>query len=290
LRGDWGGGALGHGQSALDHALATGVWCHEATCYISLAESLVESREHARALVCLEQAKSRIAGMRAPLFEFHICLIEATAALLQGDHEHCQETLGRALAFGREYGFIVTSRWLPKVMARLLAFALEHGIEPEYARSIIRKRNLVPESPEVENWPWPVMVYTLGRFVVVLDGGRTSLAGTAQGRPVELLQALIAAGGREVHSTALIDQLWPDADDGRKTLEINLHRLRKLLGCDQACILHEGKLTLDPRHCWVDTWAFERACNQISENADSEMKLEGVAEQVLRLYQGQFPS
>jgi DNA-binding SARP family transcriptional activator len=173
-------------------------------------------------------------------------------------------------------------------MARLLAFALEHGIEPEYARSIIRKRNLVPESPEVENWPWPVMVYTLGRFVVVLDGGRTSLAGTAQGRPVELLQALIAAGGREVHSTALIDQLWPDADDGRKTLEINLHRLRKLLGCDQACILHEGKLTLDPRHCWVDTWAFERACNQISENADSEMKLEGVAEQVLRLYQGQF--
>lgn len=280
-------GAVHHGEKALEHALATGIWGPITISLIGLAESLVELQQHDRALACLQQARSRSAEVRSPSIEFHILLIEASSTLLQGDAVKGREDVARALAFGLKHEFVVGTRWLPKPMARLLAFALDHGIEPEYARSIIRKRKLVPESPDVENWPWPVSVHTLGRFTVLVDG-HGAVAATAPGRPLELLKALIAAGGRQVHAEALIARLWPDADDGRKTLDINLHRLRKLLGSDAACLLHDARLTLDPACCWVDVWAFERACNRIAEPADPTPEPAAAAERLLHLYQGPF--
>ena len=33
--------------------------------------------------------------------------------------------------------------------------------------------------------------------------------------------------------------------------------MRKHLGEDKAIVLREGRLKLDERYCWLDTWAFE---------------------------------
>ncbi|MEK7699811.1 MAG: hypothetical protein AAB332_05350, partial [Planctomycetota bacterium] len=46
-------------------------------------------------------------------------------------------------------------------MARLCVEALEAGIETEYVRNLIRKRDLIPDSPPLgcENWPWPLKRY-----------------------------------------------------------------------------------------------------------------------------------
>jgi len=56
-------------------------------------------------------------------------------------------------------------------MARLCAVALEAGVEVEYVLGLIRRNRLVPDpsAPSLEKWPWPVKVYTFGRFSVVVD-------------------------------------------------------------------------------------------------------------------------
>ena len=48
----------------------------------------------------------------------------------------------------------------------MLAHALEAGIERDYAKSLIKRRNLVPEKPPlaVDGWPWAYRVQTFGGF------------------------------------------------------------------------------------------------------------------------------
>ena len=57
-----------------------------------------------------------------------------------------------------------------------------------------------------------IVIYTLGRFEVVLDGVPLRFKGRAPVRALELLSALIAAGGRGVSVGSISDSLWPEAD------------------------------------------------------------------------------
>src|SRR5207244_178922 len=72
--------------------------------------------------------------------------------------------------------------------------------------------------------------------------------------------ALGAFGGRDVSESQLTETLWPDAegDAAHEACAITLHRLRKLLGHDQAISLQRNHFSLDPCYVWVDVWAFER--------------------------------
>jgi len=105
-----------------------------------------------------------------------------------------------------------------------------------------------------------VVIYTLGRFEVVLEGVPLRFKGRAPVRALELLSALIAAGGRGVSVASLSDSLWPEADgfDAYRAFTTTLHRLRRLLCCPEAVRLCAGRLTLDAQLCRVDLWEFER--------------------------------
>jgi DNA-binding SARP family transcriptional activator len=92
----------------------------------------------------------------------------------------------------------------------------------------------------------------------------------------------------------LVGALWPDASgDAGHAFESTLHRLRKLLGRDDAILLVDGKLALNPQVVWVDVWALERQLGK-AERSLADAELEGVnatteiAEPILRLYQGHF--
>ena len=50
------------------------------------------------------------------------------------------------------------------VPSYLLAVALENGIDRDYAIETIRRYRIAPPSDSPENWPWPVKIFTLGRF------------------------------------------------------------------------------------------------------------------------------
>src|SRR5262249_10329627 len=169
------------------------------------------------------------------------------------------QALRIAMALGREHGYVNSHVWIPAIMAGLCARALDAGIEQDYVRGLVQKRGLVPESPpvEAEAWPWPVKILTLGRFEVLLDGEPVRFARKVQRKPLALLKALVAFGGRGVREELVMDALWPDAegDAARVALASALHRLRGLLGREQAILRQEGLLSLDSRHCWVDVWA-----------------------------------
>ncbi len=105
-----------------------------------------------------------------------------------------------------------------------------------------------------------IVILTLGRFEVLLNGSPLRFKGRAPVRSLELLTALIAAGEGGAGAGRLADQLWPDADgfDAYRAFTTTLHRLRRLLECHDAVRLSAGRVTLDSQICTVDAWAFER--------------------------------
>ncbi len=130
-------------------------------------------------------------------------------------------------------------------------------------------------------------IYTLGRFTVVRDGKPLEIGGKGQKMPLALLKTLLALGGRSVPQTRISDALWPDADaqSAHSAFATTLMRLRRLLGDSRVLQLHDGRLTLDPRRCWVDAWCFERAARELlaSRSLDPQR-----AQQTLSLYHGSF--
>jgi DNA-binding SARP family transcriptional activator len=211
-------------------------------------------------------------------------------------YEHGLSALKRAMAIGREQGYENIPFWRPTVMARLCATALEHGIEVDYVRELIRKRHLLPDpaASALEAWPWPVKVYTLGRFSILLDDQPLSMGRRTQhGKPLALLKAVIAFGGREVSQGELNEALWPEADGdaARQAFDTTLHRLRKLLG-EEAVMLADGKLTLDPQRVWVDLWSAERLIRDLEQTlrkpAPETHGICATAEKLFHLYTGPF--
>jgi hypothetical protein len=226
---------------------------------------LMLDRQFDAALDQLTQALDFAQKMGSDLLEFHARIAQSYCYLELGQEDRGLDALRLALAIGRRHHYMNCHPWwLPKVMARLCARALDAGIEIDYVQHLIKKRGLLPECPEVEAWPWPLKVYTLGRFALVKDGEPIRALGRVQNKVLDLLRVVIALGGRGITSEAVIDALWPEAegDAGRSVFDTTLHRLRKLLGNEQALNLGGGKVAINEKVCWVDLWAFERLSNQ----------------------------
>jgi DNA-binding SARP family transcriptional activator len=159
---------------------------------------------------------------------------------------------------------------------------------------LIRKLNIFPKTPplHLENWPWPLKINTLGGFELWKDGKPIRFSGKAQQKPLSMLKALIALGGRGVREDEIADALWPDADGDMayQSFRTTLHRLRQLLGNEKAVKVHEGQMTLDDRTCRVDVWAFEQLLEQ-AEVQWKKGKVEEAAqltEKALEIYKGPF--
>jgi DNA-binding SARP family transcriptional activator len=141
-----------------------------------------------------------------------------------------------------------------------------------------------------------VRIYTLGRFSVQLNGHAVSPKQSSQHRPMELLQALIALGGRDVGVELLSQALWPDADGdlAKNNFDVTLHRLRRLFGINELLRLSDQRLTLNSDLAWVDVWTFERLVNHAERllplAADEVVmrQLTRVSESLATLYQGNF--
>jgi LuxR family maltose regulon positive regulatory protein len=129
-------------------------------------------------------------------------------------------------------------------------------------------------------------VQVLGRFRL-LAGDSPMIIPSRLRKPQELLQVLIALGGTEVSSGALIDALWPDSDGDAAyhALEMGLYRLRQLLGARDAVRMEGGKVSLNRDQLWVDMWEFEE---ELQRPRDREANGMERIDRLRRLYQGHF--
>lgn len=258
--------ALEHARTALAMTLEAGIPFLEAHCHIDLAKALLALRDGREWPEHLARAGSLAREMESRVLEYLVLETEAEAGFRDGREALALDRLARALALSRSMG---GATWLlggPARSARLYDRALAADIEAEHVRTLIRKRQLSPPDPytAAETWPWPVRVYTLGRFVILVDGQPLPATRKAQNKPLELLKLLCTSGGQCLHEEQVADLLWPDAagDAAEQSLEVALHRLRKLLRCGQAVRMEERRLCLDPRFIRVDCLAFDRIAHR----------------------------
>jgi len=179
--------------------------------------------------------------------------------------------------------------------SRSLLETFEHGDLLE----VLRQNNHQFSAPlfEQSDQVWPIRIYTLGRFSLLKDEQPIDFPGRAKRKPMDLLKALIALGGRDVCQIKIEEILWPDADGdaAHRSLDTTLHRLRKLLGNDRVIILREGKISLNNECCWVDAWAFERMQSKLESCLDrlffdneEDQNIITLATSTLSLYKGSF--
>ncbi|MBP2685422.1 MAG: malT [Deltaproteobacteria bacterium] len=200
-------------RRALAHAESTGVIFAEILCRLSAANIAEERGEREEARAYLLGIGDRIRSYGNRMFEFMERLTEARVAFGSGDEPGGLSALREGFEIGRKQGYVNLFHWWePAVMTRLCLKALDAGIEPAYVVDLIRKRGLSPEVPpmEIEAWPWKVRIHTMGRFSVACDGKRVGFQGKAQQKPLHLLKALIALGGRDVprESSATRGRSW----------------------------------------------------------------------------------
>lgn len=220
-------------------------------------------------------------------------LTQAQFAFAAGDEPAGLAALRAAMALGRAQGLASLPRHGPSAaLADLCERALQAGIETDYVRAVIRSHRLAPGSQTLEQWPWPVRLFTLGRFGLLVNDRPVEFGRKAPRKPLALLGAIVALGGKGVADTRLAAALWPDLDGdaAHQALASALHRLRRLLGRDDAVGLHDGHVTLDPRVCWVDAWAFQRLAGEADRaagaaGAQAECTL---SQRALALYGGGF--
>lgn len=221
-------------------------------------------------------------------------LIEAYFAFECGDEARAWQSLRKSFKNAHTGEYLMVCIDDPAVTLQMCMKALEAGIEMEHVQKIIRRRGLVPDSPPIhlEQWPWPIRIYTLGRFSLVRNDKPLEPGRKAQQMPLKLLKVLIALGGREVAEERLADVLWPDSDGdlAHHAFETTLGRLRKMLGNPEALKLRAGKLSLNDRLCWVDIWAFERLLGQVeidTRQQEGDRATDHLTK-ALALYQGDF--
>jgi hypothetical protein len=286
-----------HLELNLEAFHAIGFLATEVVALNSMAENLRELGKTEQAGVYLAQAADIACGMNSLYLEFICLLSKVELALDASDDLQTLRLLRKAMALGSAGGYVNGWFWRPSALLRLCIKALENDIAVDYVRELIRRHSLVPETPPLHlaAWPWSLKIHTLGTFELIRGDETIALTGKAK-KPLELLKALIAFGGKNVSQERLNDALWPDTDGdlAQRSFDTTLHRLRKLLGNEKVLQLQAGRLSIDPRCCWIDTWAFERQCGEIEETLKGKGRQkdkERLAinfEKTLTLYKGKF--
>jgi ATP/maltotriose-dependent transcriptional regulator MalT/DNA-binding SARP family transcriptional activator len=280
--------ALESARQAYELAVQLGMKFCEMLALLLQAEVHCELNQFDEASQCLNEAASLQTHARSPQFEFNFWLVTAELARRRGDIDACDTHLRKALAIGRLYQYAAFFHRCTRLFMHLIPVALERGIETEYCLQLIGKLDLKPSSPDIEQWPWPIKIYSLGRFEVIVDGERLESGGRTQHKPLDLLKALLT-NPTGLNSAALLEHLWPDLDGdaARNALDLALHRLRRLLKHKEAVVTQHGRPYLNRDYVWVDAWALQTLCAQDSGSLEGEALLRHT-KAVLDLYRGPF--
>jgi ATP/maltotriose-dependent transcriptional regulator MalT/DNA-binding SARP family transcriptional activator len=286
---------------ALRAAVEVGCPYFEVLCRLATAHVLYESGEHSNAMAQFQQIYDLGRSMNNRLLEYTGWMCYAQVALEDGRRKRSGLwALREALKIGKPRNYSAFTLWRPETLARVMSRALEARVETDYAIAIIRRRGLTLDAAQfaLSIWPWRFKVHTMGEFRLFRDNVPDVPSGRAQKRPIDLLKVLIAEGGRQVSEVRITEALWPriDGDSAHRSFTSALHRLRRHLGEDRALVLSEGKLSLDGRFVWTDTWAFEQLTAQIDQSVrGGRERVDGLrasvlAERLLELYAGPFLS
>ncbi len=283
-------------EGAVDNAVAeadrarrlaadNGFYLAEMAALLCYAVAAAQRGDTQAALDAIARSREMAERIQGKLFEYYCAFCEAHVRRLRDEMDLCIGSLRKALSLARTIG-AVTPGWSRRDdTVALYRIALEVGIEPDYVRATIVKTSLcAPPDVDVNQWPWPIRIFTLGRFAVFKYDMALVFTGKSQKKPLELLRGLLALGGQNVEADKLACGLWPDADGdmARHALRTTLYRLRKLLG-EKALLFQDGRLSLNAEYCWFDVSEFERRITR-----ERTASLAEHAKQLCEHYRGAF--
>jgi len=209
--------------------------------------------------------------------------------------------LSEGLRNAAQIGFINLLDRARGPLARVCAAALAHDIETEFINRVIKLKKLKPPPFAGPHWPWPVKVRTLGGFRLDVQLKRYQPTHKAQDKPLELLKLLVtcqALGRAAADKTWISERLWPEAapENARKSLDMTISRLRRLLGDEATIVANEGRLQLSPDHVWTDIQLLRYALSQAQTRRDEKAAGSNVVmteaaatvRSVLELYEGPY--
>jgi LuxR family transcriptional regulator, maltose regulon positive regulatory protein len=209
----------------------------------------------------------RLPWGRCKIARFARMMFLAQFAMETRRSDRCRRMTEAAFSLGKQQGYFRIPFFDNETLANLCSVGLRHGLHTEYAGELVRLHGLQP--PPIADltgaWPWSIKIAAFGHFTLLIDDEPIKVSRKAQRKPIHMLKTLICFGGKRVSAQKLIDGLWPDTDGdvAANALKVTLYRLRKLLGCEEAIQLREGLLSLNPRHCWLDIWAFDRVSEEM---------------------------
>jgi LuxR family maltose regulon positive regulatory protein len=292
--------ANGEGDAALLHATRARKYSEDLEVPPPLLGVTVALEAQARVLTgdltgaraCFNETLPMVAVLHADEMRDMIRMVDAYEAVFAWGPD-ARQLLEAAFAAPRMRQFYDSFDTNPRFGATMCALALAHDVESEFARRVIESNAYAPPPEAGVSWPWPVKITTLGRFDVSCNGRPMAAPGKSPRKPLELLKALIAAGGRGIDKQRLSDFLWGDAaaEAANAAFDMAVMRLRKLLGVPEAIVIEDGKMGLDPHRVWLDLWAFDRdvdALQPLLRNTDDDAAIAAIGERMLALYRGPF--
>jgi len=287
-------GEFARAEHSLRHMLeiAThfGVAYPTALAHLMLANVLMETGRADEGRTELRHAEE---ALGCQWISYNCALLDALYLFREDKPKAASARLRDGLAIAVAAGFGNPIFWRPAQLAEIALEALQHDIETEHMRNLIRSHRLVPPRDRYipESWPFPVRVHCFGQFRLLVDDEPVRMQNKAQKKPVEMLKALIALGGNGVGESRITDMLWPDtdADLAHHSFKVNLHRLRRLIGTDSV-VRHGGRLSLEPQLVWWDARMFEQDRMQAMQTfraGDFSTTLDHI-QRLLRLYSAPF--
>ena len=219
--------------------------------------------------------------------------------LLEGENN--LPLLREGLRSAAQIGFINLLDRARGPLTRICGFALANNIETEFVHRLIKLKQLKPPPLTGPLWPWPVRVRTLGGFRLDIQGKRYRPTHKAQDKPLELLKLLVtcqALGRAAADKTWIVERLWPDAaaENARKSLDMTVSRLRRLLGDETTVVAYEGRLQLSPDVVWTDIQPLQHALSEAQRRRDEKAagnkivttEAAAIVTTVLELYEGPY--
>lgn len=286
--------ALEHMRTAYTLMQSGGMPWAEGFILLAVVEISTELKDYETAKKCLDEAFKIVTTIKSRNLEYQYYWVAALYAFRTGNRDHALDALRRHLVLSRETGIINHFCWRSSIMAELYVQALAAGIEIEHVQNLIRKHQLVPPDTDdcMENWPWPIRIFTLGRFELLKHEKPLLFSKKTPKKPLEMLKVLIAFGGQQVSENRLCNALWPDAegDSAHKAFGVTLIRLRELLDNKDAIRLQDGNVSLDKKLVWVDAWVFEHFIDAagIQERTKKDFLEQQSMEKIMGCYRGPF--
>ena len=208
-------------------------------------------------------------------------------ALWNDDRPRAAVLLERHLQLAHDLDLTMFVGLVPAVAAQIAARALQAGLAVDFVVRAIEVRGLPAPRDAPRNWPWPIRVEVLRPFRILRHGETMTFSGKAQQKPLELLKYLACCRDLIADASSVALALWPTADEApaKKSLEVTVSRLRKLLEDDTLVIVKEGKVSLDPRRVTSDARAFVEAAGDAEAVGDGRHRAGDVGEIGDRLLQ-----